>query len=171
MRPDTKAGRGICPAGLWSSCFSPHPSSGAAAARSCWLLLHHAQPHASPFCRQVWVTMQGEMGATIFFNSRKWQQVASDLRGRMGGDGRVVEGCRGSGNAQGLHLHGMLGGLPQLAAAWVSAACLQGCPEPETTSALLRFSTGSVTFKWAWASTTPSCVVRAYAFQAVVVYT
>ncbi len=54
-----------------------------------------------------------------------------------------------SGNAQGLHLPGMVGRLPKLAAAWVAAANLHGCPELATTSALLRFSTGPVTFKWA----------------------
>ncbi|PRW39302.1 Palmitoyl-monogalactosyldiacylglycerol delta-7 chloroplastic [Chlorella sorokiniana] len=41
---------------------------------------------------RVWVTMQGEMGATIFFNSQQWQQVASDLRARMGGNGNVQVG-------------------------------------------------------------------------------
>lgn len=48
-------------------------------------------PQNAPFptcpLPQVWVTMQGEMGATIFFHSQQWQQVASDLRARMGGNG------------------------------------------------------------------------------------
>ena len=34
---------------------------------------------------QVWLTMQGEMGATAFFHPQRWQQVAADMRSRMAG--------------------------------------------------------------------------------------
>ena len=34
---------------------------------------------------QVWLTMQGEMGATVFFHPQRWQQVAADMRSRMAG--------------------------------------------------------------------------------------
>lgn len=34
---------------------------------------------------QVWVTMQGEMGATVFFHPREWQEVANQLRSRITG--------------------------------------------------------------------------------------
>ncbi|KAL4440114.1 hypothetical protein ABPG75_003115 [Micractinium tetrahymenae] len=52
---------------------------------------------------QVWLTMQGEMGATVFFYSKDWQQVAADMRSLIadgGGAGSRVHVGLGINNAK-----------------------------------------------------------------------
>ncbi|KAL4438699.1 hypothetical protein ABPG77_006303 [Micractinium sp. CCAP 211/92] len=50
---------------------------------------------------QVWLTMQGEMGATVFFYSKDWQQVAADMRTRIAGGGAGRQAGRAGTSQQG----------------------------------------------------------------------